>query len=168
MALSQHIALNIQSGDYLQMMNRIISDNGLDMNRVVTLLPRPNAQMARIYKNTDIGLFPNRCEGGTNLVLMEYMACGKPVIASYSSGHKDILSQNNSIPIRRMKPIDIPIGDATHSIWDDPDLEETIAHLEQAYQNRGDILPIGRRAGEDLSEQTWKKMGEKFYSLLTL
>ncbi|MBA4368090.1 MAG: hypothetical protein C0403_10695 [Desulfobacterium sp.] len=131
------------------------------------MLPRPNAQMARIYKNTDIGLFPNRCEGGTNLVLMEYMACGKPVIASFSSGHKDILTQNNSIPIRRMKPMDIPMGDSTHSIWDDPDLEETITHLELAYQNRGSLLPIGRQAGEDLSKLTWKKMGEKFYTLLT-
>ncbi len=168
MALSPYVTIDIQPGDYLQMMNKIISDNGLDMHRVLTLLPRPNAQMARIYKNTDIGLFPNRCEGGTNLVLMEYMACGKPVIASYTSGHKDILTQNNSIPIRRMKPLNIPIGDATHSIWDDPNLEETIAHLEQAYQNRGNLLSIGRQAGEDLSKQTWKKMGEKFYALLTL
>ena len=147
-------------------MNRILYENGIDLNRVINVLPRPNAQMARLYKNTDVGLFPNRCEGGTNLVLMEYMACGKPVIAAYSSGHKDIINPSNSVPIKKMKPLNINSEGVLQAVWDDPDLEETIAHLEAAYQNRDTLKLIGEQAGSDLARITWKKTGQAFHRLL--
>jgi hypothetical protein len=40
----------------------------------------PNFQMPQVLREMDVGIFPNRCEGGTNLVAMECMACGMPVI----------------------------------------------------------------------------------------
>jgi glycosyltransferase involved in cell wall biosynthesis len=110
--------------------------------------------------------FANRCEGGTNLVLMEYMACGKPVIATFSSGHKDIVNPANAILIKKMKPLNITSKGALQAVWDDPDLEETVAHLEAAYQNRDTLKLIGEQAGADLAQLTWKKTGVEFYHLL--
>ena len=167
MAASPHIKFDITSGDYVTIMNKILQDNGIDLERVITLVPRPNALMARIYKNTDIGLFPNRCEGGTNLVLMEYMACGKPVIASYSSGHKDVINKDNSIMIKNMESLSINDGSGTRiSTWDDPDLDETVEHLEWAYQNRDELRSYGLQAGNDLKELTWKRCAEEFVEIL--
>jgi len=157
---------NITDSDYLKAINNIFLANGIDLNRVINVLPRQNAQMARLYKNTDIGLFPNRCEGGTNLVLMEYMACGKPVIASYSSGHQDILNPSNSILIKKMNPLNIASRGVFQAAWDDPDIDETIAHLEMAYQNRDNLKLIGKQAGSDLARLTWRKTGQAFYDLL--
>ena len=51
---------------------KILSGNGIDMDRTEILPPIPQDQLRKIYEMTDIGIFPNRCEGGTNLVLMEY------------------------------------------------------------------------------------------------
>lgn len=167
MAASQYIKFEIESKDYVTTMNKILRDNGIDLNRVITMLPRPNAMMPRIYKNTDVGLFPNRCEGGTNLVLMEYMACGKPVIASYNSGHKDILNSNNSKMIEDMKPMEIKRDARTVAVWDDPNLEETISHLEWAYQNKDELKLIGTQAGKDLGQHTWKKSAEHFFKIVT-
>jgi glycosyltransferase involved in cell wall biosynthesis len=166
MAASPHIKYEVKSKDYATAMNRILQDNGLDTGRVVTLLPRSNALMSKIYKNTDLGLFPNRCEGGTNLVLMEYMACGKPVIASYNSGHRDVLNKDNSIMINNMKPLDINKNGARIAIWDDPDLDETISHLEWAYQHRDKLMSYGSHAGNDLKELTWKKSAEQFVDII--
>ncbi len=167
MAASPYIKFDITSKDYVSIMNKILQDNGIDLGRVITLVPHPNALMARIYKNTDIGLFPNRCEGGTNLVLMEYMACGKPVIASYSSGHKDVISKENSIMIKNMKSLCINDGSGTRvSTWDDPDLDETVEHLEWAYQNRDELRSYGLQAGNDLKELTWKRCAEKFVDIV--
>jgi glycosyltransferase involved in cell wall biosynthesis len=167
MVVSPHIKFDITSGDYVTIMNKILQDNGIDLERVITLVPRPNALMARIYKNTDIGLFPNRCEGGTNLVLMEYMVCGKPVIASYSSGHKDVINKDNSIMIKNMKSLCINDGSGTRiSTWDDPDLDETIEHLEWAYQNRDELKSYGLQAGNDLKGLTWKRCAEKFVEVV--
>ncbi|ODS33887.1 MAG: hypothetical protein SCARUB_00958 [Candidatus Scalindua rubra] len=166
MAASPYIKYEVKSKDYATVMNKILHDNGIDTKRVVTILPRPNALMAKIYKNTDIGLFPNRCEGGTNLVLMEYMACRKPVIASYSSGHRDIINKDNSIMIENMKPIDINRNGTRIAVWDDPDLDETINHLEWAYQHREELRSYGLRAGNDLKELTWKRSAEKFVEII--
>lgn len=167
MAASPYIKFDISSGDYITIMNKILQNNGLDLERVITLVPRPNALMARIYKNSDIGLFPNRCEGGTNLVLMEYMACGKPVIASYSSGHKDVINEDNSIMIKKMESICLNDGSGTQiATWYDPDLDETIEHLEWAYRNRDKLRSYGSQAGKDLEGLTWKRCAEKFVEVV--
>ncbi|MBT5307523.1 MAG: glycosyltransferase family 4 protein [Candidatus Scalindua sp.] len=166
MAASQHIKYQVNSKDYSTIINTILHDNGLDTNRIVTMLPRPNAMMSKIYKNTDIGLFPNRCEGGTNLVLMEFMACGKPVIASYNSGHRDVINNDNSIMIENMKQIDINKNGTRIATWDDPDLDETVSHLEWAYQNRDKLKSHGLCAANDLKELTWKKSAEKFIAII--
>ncbi|MBC8548595.1 MAG: glycosyltransferase [Candidatus Brocadiales bacterium] len=166
MAASRHIKYEVKSKDYATAMYGILHDNGLDMERVVTLLPRSNALMAKIYKNTDIGLFTNRCEGGTNLVLMEYMACGKPVIASYNSGHRDVINKDNSIMINDMRQIDINKNGTKIAVWDDPDLDETINHLEWAYQHRDELKSYGTQAGNDLKELTWKKSAERFVEII--
>ncbi|MCP5008324.1 MAG: glycosyltransferase family 4 protein [Planctomycetes bacterium] len=166
MSVSPYIKCNITSNDYCTGINRILTDNGIDVSRVITMLPRQNALMAKIYKNTDIGLFPNRCEGGTNLVLMEYMACGKPVIASYSSGHRDIINNNNALVLDNMKTITINRSGSKIAEWDDPDLDETVEKLEWAYQNRDVLRSYGSRAGNDLEKLTWKRSAEKFVEII--
>ena len=50
-----------------------------------------SAQMASLLKQADIAVFPNRCEGGTNLVAMEAIACGIPTVLSANSGHLDLM-----------------------------------------------------------------------------
>ncbi len=54
------------------------------------LPPLSHEALAREMANTDFGVFPNRCEGGTNLVLMEYLSCGRPVAANKLTGHADV------------------------------------------------------------------------------
>jgi len=164
---SPHIKCQLPDQDCLHSINHILFENGIDLQRVITVLPKSNAQMARLYKNTDIGLFPNRCEGGTNLVLMEYMACAKPVIASYSSGHRDILNPANAMLIKNMQPMNITSGGKLQAIWDDPDIDETIAHLEAAYQSKKDLALMAKQAGKDLANFSWKNTAASFYHLLT-
>jgi glycosyltransferase involved in cell wall biosynthesis len=140
-----------------EIIQKILAENGIDLERTITLPRIPQDQFKKIYDKTDVGLFPNRCEGGTNLVMMEYMACGKPVVASYNSGHKDVLSGDNSILIKRMKPLELksPSGDVT-ALWEEPDLDETIDALEFCYNNHDRIKGLGRKAGEDMKSFTWE------------
>ncbi len=167
MSASSYIRFKMGKNDYISTINETLYENGIDLDRVITLLPRSNHCMARIYQNTDIGLFPNRCEGGTNLVLMEYMACGKPAIASFSSGHRDVVNEKNAILIRYMKSLIIR-GECKPviAIWDDPDLEEVIAHLEWAYQHRNDLKNLAAQAGRDMRKLTWERTAMQFYQIL--
>jgi glycosyltransferase involved in cell wall biosynthesis len=167
MKLSPHIRFNPVSGEYQALMHRTLVDNGIDPERVISLPPYPNIMMTRFYRNSDVGLFPNRCEGGTNLVLMEYMACGKPVIASNTSGHRDVLTPHNSLQLRALTPLTISDVNGPIAVWDEPNLDELIAQLDWAYHHREELKQIGRQAGMDLCTTTWEATGRSFYSLLT-
>lgn len=138
-------------------LENLLKDHGIDLSRTVQLPRVPQDQMRKIYSATDIGLFPNRCEGGTNLIMMEYMACGKPVTASLTSGHRDILTERNSLPVTHLRPFEFRDGSgALSALWDDPDLDEVIESLEYAYQHRDALKALGKQAGEDMTKRTWK------------
>lgn len=169
MALSKHICFELSGSNWLDQMRHICKINNIDGDRIFTLPLTPNTKMRELYSKTDIGLFPNRCEGGTNLVLMEYMACAKPVIASFNSGHKDILTDENSYPLYNMT--DYKIRDAGNNLicsWADPDLDEIVARLEYAYNNRQAIKQKGIKAGEELKKLTWKTSAETLLSKIQL
>lgn len=154
------------SGKYGEVMTRLLAENGLDVSRVVTLGPRPNALMARIYRNTDVGLFPNRCEGGTNLVLMEYMACGKPVVAVDATGHRDVVRAEHAmvIKIKGENTIGGPGGAVAR--WPEPDLDDAVEKLEWAYQHRAEAAALGSKAGEAMKKCTWSEAAKGFLRML--
>jgi ADP-heptose:LPS heptosyltransferase/glycosyltransferase involved in cell wall biosynthesis len=162
MGLSPYIRFQLRGSSWLEIMDHLYLINGIDPTRVITYPIVSNHQLRSLYQQTDLGLFPNRCEGGTNLVLMEYMACAKPVIAAYTSGHKDILTENNSLMLTQLRKF--PVHDQQNrlvSSWEEPSLDELIAEIEHAYHHRDEIKAIGRQAGEDLKKYTWKGAAAK-------
>jgi glycosyltransferase involved in cell wall biosynthesis len=169
MAGSKLIRYERKGESWAEIMNHIYALNGLDPERIFTIDLVPNETQRDLYQKTDLGIFPNRCEGGTNLVLMEYMACAKPVIGAYSTGQRDVLSADNALLLEDIRPHEIrgPDGSLV-ATWTDPSLDELIAQIEFAYQNRKRIAELGRRAGKDLKKRTWthtaksllKSMGE--------
>ena len=169
MASSPHIEFSTSStsSDFDLLITETLHANGIDLNRVIVLPPRPNSTMAKLIKNTDVGLFPNRCEGGTNLVLMEYMASGKPVIASHCTGHKDVIDESNARTIEKMGIVNVvrENGDLVAQ-WPDPDLDETIAQLEWSYQNRDELKKLGVKAGNDLAQRTWRNSAQDFLRII--
>lgn len=169
MRLSKHINFEISGNSWIDQMRHICRINDIDGDKIFTLPLTPNEKMRELYKKTDIGLFPNRCEGGTNLVLMEYMACGKPVIASFNSGHKDIITDENSYPLRKMQEFKIYDNDNTLMCnWEEPDLDEIVALIEYAYNNRDAIKQTGKKAGEDLKKYTWAESARSLLNDIVL
>ena len=152
--------------EYRTLVEGVLAANGIDASRAIHLGLVQNALMARVYRNSDVGLFPNRCEGGTNLVLMEYMACGGPAIATFASGHQDVLTDDNSLPLRRLRRATVRDGDEPPKVWYDAELEEVVETLEWAYQNRGRLAELGARAARDMTRFTWSDTARRFLELL--
>ncbi len=169
MRQSKHIYFNPRGNDWLEFVANLCIDNKLDLSRVITLPLTNNNLLPDIYSKTDIGLFPNRCEGGTNLVLMEYMACGKPVIASYNSGHTDVLTNQNSLPLLEQNPYYLYDENNNNLIadWRESSLDEIVSKLEWAYHHRQEINTIGNAADEFMKSFTWKKSAESLLTTLT-
>lgn len=120
----------------------------LDPSRVEVhgLLRAP--AMAALYASTDLGLFPNRGEAGTNLVLMEYCATGRPTVATVTTGHQDLVDA-----ITYPLP---PRIEAQARGWDQPDLQEVVDAVEMALDDRADWADWGRQAAQGIAPLTWE------------
>ncbi len=128
--------------------------NGLPEDAFVDLGWVPNARMPDILRSMDAGLFPNRCEGGTNLVAMEAMACGLPCIVSANTGHNDIIAEGNCYALRDQGAVehaDDPVG-----LWGESSVEEAVECLERAYTDREDAEKRGAAAAALMAERSWK------------
>jgi glycosyltransferase involved in cell wall biosynthesis len=157
----------LQGGTLGDAIRHWLSEAGLDPERVELIPPLPNADLAAVYARSDVGLFPNRCEGSTNLVMMEYMACGRPVVATDFSGHRDVLSDANSLPVRCWTLRPINRDGRLVACWCEPDIEEIVERLEWAYQNRPKLTRLGVQAADDLSSWTWGRAARDFLSHLS-
>lgn len=166
MSRSKHIKYERSSDKYIDVMNNLYAINGMDTKRIFTYELINNKELREFYAQTDIGLFPNRCEGGTNLVLMEYMACAKPVIASYNTGHKDVLTENNSLILTEMQEDKIYFNNKLWADWQEPSLDEIISKLEYAYHNRAAIRQKGKTAGGFMKKFTWTETARELVTII--
>ncbi|NUB07880.1 glycosyltransferase family 4 protein [Azospirillum sp. Vi22] len=118
-------------------------------------------QIAAILADCHAALFPNRCEGATNLVAMEAMACGVPVILSANTGHLDLIRDGNCLPLLRQDPVTDP--DGRRRGWGESSVEEAVAHLETLYTDRTAARARADKARAFLrGERTWRAFAETF------
>jgi len=123
-------------------------------------LKRP--QIPQLMADTDVALFPNRCEGGTNLVAMEAMGTGVPCIIAANSGQVDLMTEPDTcFPLTRQTQLANPRGD--RGGWCESDIDEIVARLETVYSDRAEArrrAEIGRRFL--LERRTWRQFAETF------
>ena len=157
MHLSKHIDATLTGESWVDAITGLCARNRIYPNRVWHYPLLDQKQVYGLIRNSDIGIFPNRCEGGTNLALMEYMACGKPAIASYNTGHIDILTKDNALlltdqPVERMEP-----HAGWYADWHEPSLDELISKIEWAYENRDSLQIMGSRGSRSMMQFPWSK-----------
>jgi glycosyltransferase involved in cell wall biosynthesis len=102
--------------------------NGISRDQFTILPQLSHADLAREMANTDCGLFPNRCEGGTNLVLMEYAAIARPVIANTLTGHADVAEAIH---------YQIWVKENPETRWVEQRMPNIINAMESAFELRG-------------------------------
>ena len=134
--------------------------NGLPAGSFLDLGVLPNHRMAAALREADVALFPNRCEGGTNLVAMEAMACGVPVILSANTGHLDLLTDPAASwrLDRQGRPRGAcPLYRGTDD-WGESDVEEMVERLEISYRDRADAAHRGIAAARLMHERwSWRR-----------
>ena len=113
-----------------------------------------NARLPDLLRQADVGLFPNRCEGGTNLAAMEVMACGVPCILSANTGHLDLIGDDNAYVLHRQTPGNFPGDPAGH--WRESSVEEIVHALEAAYVDAAGRRRRGERAAAFMANLSWE------------
>ncbi len=130
---------------------------GLPPDSFFDLGPMANTEMAEVLRDMDLAVFPNRCEGGTNLVAMESMACGVPVVLSRNTGHLDLIGAENCYALDFQIPMAEITGRADLNGWGESSIDELVTKMEEAYQNREDAARRGAAAAAFMEDWTWEK-----------
>jgi tetratricopeptide (TPR) repeat protein/glycosyltransferase involved in cell wall biosynthesis len=141
--------------------------NGIAESQVIDLGRQPNTLMGQLVREADVALFPNRCEGGTNLVAMECMAAGVPVIASANTGHLDLTSTGGCAALRDQRPSPRPTRHfhATDG-WGESSIEEMLACLELAYTDTSWRTDLALRGAAAMGGHSWRHQVARFLDVL--
>lgn len=140
------------------------TDNGIMPDRFFDLGMRRNEEMPAVLRDVDLAVFPNRCEGGTNLVAMEAMACGVPCILSKNTGHLDLVNDNRCYVLDSQGPV-TGLDYGTEG-WGESDVEELLEAMEEAYQNRAAATGKGQAAADFMYGLSWPNQIGKLLDVL--
>lgn len=134
-----------------------------DMHEDLGVLDRDS--LASLMCSFDVALFPNRCEGGTNMVAMECLASGVPTILSDVVGHRDLIMHPVSCYALEQSPTCTLPG--SNASWGEPSVDECVEALEYVYAHQGEARNTGIIASEVMqSDWDWSvRMDEQIKAL---
>lgn len=139
---------------------------GLPTGSFVNIPYTPNMLMPFVLRECDAAIFPNRCEGGTNLVAMEAMACGVPTYVSNNTGQKDLVSLLGCGAFSNQKPVAAAPGMMTLQDWGETDPDEVVAALEKLYSDQTQARAEAQRVAERIGKWDWSGLNDKFLDVV--
>lgn len=134
---------------------------GLPPENFVDLPLMPNRMMPDIMRACDVAIFPNRCEGGTNLVAMEAMACGVPTYVAANTGHRDLIEDLGIGAFSRQKPVKAPSDVLSVEGWGETDPDEVVDILENVYTRNAEIRAQAMAGAEKMKAWDWSSQNDK-------
>lgn len=130
--------------------------NGIRAGAILDLGLQSHAVIAQALREMHVAVFANRCEGGTNLVAMEAMACGVPTILSANTGHLNLIGRDTCFPLAHQRPVTVRtrLYRGT-SGWGESDPEEIVSLLEVAYHDRHEARRRGAEGAALIAQLSW-------------
>ncbi len=125
-----------------------------------------NFLMPMVLRECDVAVFPNRSEGGTNLVAMEAMACGVPTYVAYNTGQKDLVDLIGCGAFRAQKPVKPSIAMGSVQDWGETEVDEVVAALEHVYSDREGAVAEAQRVAAAMREWDWGLLNEKLFAAI--
>ena len=156
MELAGHVRGTPRASNGALLIGEWLAANGIPETATLDVGCTPNALMGQIVREANVALFPNRCEGGTNLVAMECMAAGVPTIVSANTGHLDLTSTGGCFALRQQGSVHHPTRFFTGvDGWGESDVDEIVGLLERLHSDT--ILARSRAAigAAAMTRLTW-------------
>jgi len=108
----------------------------------------PDAELRALYGRCAVFLFPSRYEG-FGLPVLEAMACGAPVVASYASSIREVAGEAALL----FDPDDAAgMADAVHHLLTHPEVRARMARLGAAQASRFSWEETARQTAQVLQE----------------
>jgi glycosyltransferase involved in cell wall biosynthesis len=144
-----------------------LQQQGLLPHQFIALPFIHQIMMPSILRECAAAVFPNRCEGGTNLVAMEAIACGIPTYVAANTGQADLIEYCGALPLTHQKSC--PVGlepRSTTTQWGESDVEEIVAGLTEIYQNAQTVRQHAALAAKKISTWNWDTQNQKLFDAL--
>jgi glycosyltransferase involved in cell wall biosynthesis len=139
----------------------------------IHIFPRMNSQekVSALMQSVDCGVFPSRAEGW-NLELLEMMACGKPVITTFYSGHTEFANRENAFLIQ---PEEFEsaydgvffFGDGQWMKFTDGNFNELVKYMQTIHSNKKSQGSLINIPGIETAKQfSWQNSARRLISIL--
>jgi len=139
-------------------------DHGINREKFFDLGIVGNHDMPHHLREMDLALFPNRCEGGTNLVAMEAMACGIPCVIAKNTGQIDLVNNNHCFSLESAGKVNFP--EKGTEGWGESSVDQIVELMEKAYHDRPGAIERGLIGAEFIHEWGWKNQINKLLEIL--
>ncbi len=123
--------------------------------RITFIGPQPHDQMVSWLKAADVLILPNTGTQKVSLYytspmkLFEYMAAGRPIVATKIPSIQEILNETNSVLVN-------------------PDNPQDMAHgIEWVFNNQADAYTRALQAQKDVQQYTWGERARRIIRLFT-
>ena len=148
--------------------------NGVPLANVLLVPCVHSRQLPNLIKQADVAVFTSRCEGGTNLMAMETLACGVPTLLSANTGHLDLLEMGmeHALPVGQtglgqVAPALVgPYGGDPLGLWGETRPEE----LLEWWLRLAAETPIWRQRGQQgaraMESMSWRRSMAQLLQLL--
>lgn len=147
---------------------RWLSLNGVPGESVIALPEIPNALLPPVIRECDVAIFPNRCEGGTNLVAMETLALGVPSLLSANTGHMDLLDRQIGFALADQSPVPEAAASADHDVWGESSVDEIVERLEAVYQSREAFREVALAHARLMEDLSWTRQIDRLMDHLDI
>ncbi len=141
---------------------------GLAPEQFLDLGSLPNCELPLVLAEADVALFPNRAEGGTNLIAMECLASGIPTILSANTGHLDLIRRTGTFAAKTQRALGAaPPGTKSTAGWGESDIEELVELLESVYAHREAAMSRAAAAAQAMRALTWEHQIRELYAVVS-
>jgi len=172
-AQSQHVEGSPTNGDAMALHTWLIQQ-GIPSRNLMVPSVMANAQLPGLFKQADAAVFASRCEGGTNLMAMEALACAIPTVLSANTGHLDLLELElgHAVAVGQQGVGHVPpaiargYGGDDSGLWGETDpmvVEETLLRL---WKERNDWRHRAYKEAHRMESFSWTRSMDELLSIL--